>query len=121
MNLKRRHLTSSQKAAIAIDILPLLEEEARKRQGTRTDITQKFAESEYGEARKQVAQILNTNRQYISDTKALKQNAPELLEEVKNGEISISEAKRMQMARAGQENLITSGGKFLLLGLAPTI
>lgn len=32
LNLRRRHLTSSQKAVVAVDILPLLEQEARERQ-----------------------------------------------------------------------------------------
>ena len=32
MNLKRRHLTTSQLATIAVKLLPLLEEEAKKRQ-----------------------------------------------------------------------------------------
>ena len=34
LNLKRRHLTSSQKAVIALEALPMLEAEARERQKT---------------------------------------------------------------------------------------
>lgn len=36
--LHRRHLTSSHRSAIAVDILPMLEQEAKERQGTRTDL-----------------------------------------------------------------------------------
>jgi len=39
MNLHRRHLTSSQRAVIALRSLPFLEREAKERQGTRTDLT----------------------------------------------------------------------------------
>ena len=55
-----------------MEMLPLLEEEARKRQGTRTDIKEKIPESEYSKATEQAAQIPNTNHHYVSDAKALK-------------------------------------------------
>src|SRR5690349_6175265 len=38
LNLKRRHLTAAQRAMVAVDLLPLLEAEAKQRQGTRTDL-----------------------------------------------------------------------------------
>ena len=98
MNLHRRHLTSSQRAAIALDVLPLLEEEARKRQAhgqtaPGKTLPQNLAEAS-GEAREQAAILLNTNRQYVSDAKKLKQEAPEIFEQVRAGELSIPEAKR---------------------------
>ena len=39
LNLHRRHLTSGQKAIIGAEILPMLEDEAKERQGARTDLT----------------------------------------------------------------------------------
>ena len=45
MNLHRRHLTSSQRAVIALESLPFLEKEAKERQGTRTDIVEIIPES----------------------------------------------------------------------------
>ena len=49
-------LTKNQCAAIAVDLLPMLEKEARERQGTRTDlnITPKMAES--GESREKAGE-----------------------------------------------------------------
>ena len=39
LNLKRRHLTQSQAACVAVEALPFYEAEAKQRQGTRTDIS----------------------------------------------------------------------------------
>lgn len=102
MNLHRRHLTSSQRAAIALDALPMLEEEAKARQGQRTDlpnIPQRFVESERGEAAKQAAQMFNTNFQYVRDAKRLQEEAPDLLEGVRVGEYTIPKAKRELVRR----------------------
>jgi len=97
-NLHRRHLKSSQRAAIALDVLPMLEAQARKRQvelaGTRPntgdDLTEKVPE---GEAREQAAAMLGTNPRYVSDAKKLKDKAPDLLEEVRKGNLTIGKAK----------------------------
>jgi hypothetical protein len=51
MNLHRRHLSATQRAVIATDILPELEKEAKERQGSRTDIKAKLPESEKRKAR----------------------------------------------------------------------
>lgn len=60
MNARRRHLTPSQAAVVALDILPLLEGEARVRQatstgGARPQLTQRIAEGDEGEARDKAA------------------------------------------------------------------
>lgn len=103
MNLKRRHLTASQKAAIATDVLPLLEKEARERQielaGSRPNsspyLTQKIAEGAKGESRDQAAKIVGTNRQYVSDAKRIKNEAPEVFNMMKTGEVNINRARQM--------------------------
>lgn len=103
LNLHRRHLSSSQKAVVALEVLPMLEEEARARQGTRTDlgnIPQIIAGSQPSEARDIAAQLVGTNRQYVSDAKAIATKAPELLEQVKEGTLTLPEAKRELKAQA---------------------
>jgi hypothetical protein len=74
LNLSRRHLTSSQKATIALEALPFFEAEARKRilKG-RNDPSQKF---DQGRAAEKTAEIVGTNRQYVSDAKAIKEASP---------------------------------------------
>ena len=95
VNLHRRHLSASQRACVAIELLPALAREARKRQGRRTDLAdnfpQKIAEGQ-GEAREQAAQLFGTNRQYISDAKKLYEEAPDLFQQVKAGILSIPKA-----------------------------
>jgi N6-adenosine-specific RNA methylase IME4 len=110
LNLHRRHLTSSQKAAIATEIEPILAKEAKKRQGKRTDlkpnISQKIEQSQEvklnqgnninkNKATEQAAKLIQTNRQYVSDAKKIKEKAPEVFKEVKSGNINIPDAKRI--------------------------
>ena len=77
-NLHRRHLTSSQQAVIALEALPLLEEEAKERQGARTDLTSVNPLTEvkraafWGRATEEAAKLFSTNRQYVSDAKKLR-------------------------------------------------
>ena len=98
LNLQRRHLTSSQKAVLALDIEKMLAEEARKRQvalaGTRPNsqvesdtLLKDFSKVENGnngaanserhanEATAQAAAIVGTNRQYVSITTRSPRNA----------------------------------------------
>jgi N6-adenosine-specific RNA methylase IME4 len=95
LNLKRRHLTADQKAAIAVDILPLLEKEAKERQGARTDIVEKIPPSrQFGKARAQASKIVGVNPHYVSDFKRIKAIEPELAEQIRRGAKKIVEVKR---------------------------
>lgn len=96
LNLHRRHLNSGQRATLALDIEKVLAAEAKDRQGTRNDISQIFERSDpnAGKAAEQAAAIVGTNRQYVSDAKKIAAAAPDLLEEVRSGAISLPEAKR---------------------------
>jgi len=109
LNLHRRHLTSSQRAAIAIEageLVGRLEEEAKERQGTRTDLDlfQRFEKGEPRHTAKTVAGLFDTNIQYYQDAKRIKQEAPELLEQVRTGEMNIPQARR-EIVRREREAL----------------
>ncbi len=93
-NLHRRHLSSGQKAVIALVVEKHLADEARRRQGSRTDISQKIDES-YGRADEQAAALVGSNRQYISDAKSIRIHAPDLLPKVRDGELTIHDAKEL--------------------------
>ncbi len=54
---------------MALDILPLLEAEAKERQGTRTDITEKIPESA-GESREKAAELVGSNPRYVPEAKS---------------------------------------------------
>jgi len=98
-NVQRRHLTTSQRAALAVEILPKLEKEAIKRQieagrsgRVRIDtLAQKIAEGG-GESREIAADIFQTNRNYVSKAKVLNIQARDLLADVKNGKYTILQA-----------------------------
>jgi hypothetical protein len=111
-NLKRRHLTQSERATIGAEIVPLLQEEAKKRvqQGARNgghasgrwhphhpppnsaggDNPQKIQ----GECRQIAATALQVGKTQVQEAIAIKRNNPEQFERVKRGEISVNAAYR---------------------------
>lgn len=113
LNLARRHMDSSQRAACAVAALPFLEEEARKRHaelagrsvgngGNNSTVSEK---SEAGKSRGQAAATFGTNPRYVSDAKKLSQESPEIFERVRAGEITIPQAKRQITSQAVAEPL----------------
>lgn len=99
MNLKRRHLTASQRAAIATEILPLLEKEAKNRQkqhgGTapgREKTLGAISPQVFGKARDQAAKLFNIGGRAVSDAKRIKAKSPDLFQKVKSGEINLQKA-----------------------------
>lgn len=116
-NLHRRQLSKSQAAAVAVEALPMLEAEAKKRQGTRTDIQQKVAGSELGQSRDVAAEMMGVNRQYVSDAKKLRDEAPETYERVKAGKLNIQQAKREAKVEQAQRDPWTERDKELKAAL----
>jgi hypothetical protein len=111
LNLKRRHLSSSQKAMVATDMLLLLEEEAKRRQGTRTDLRPNLVEiipQSHGKSREQAAVIVGTNDRYISDAKHIKKNAPEVAARVREGKMTLPEAKSLTKMPETQRKAVMS-------------
>ncbi len=104
LNVKRRHLTSSQLSAIALGVLTKLEEEANKRQseggGDKVSVfapavSQSFDQAleDKGKSTQIAAKMLNTNSQYIADAKKIANKAPELIPHIKEGTLTIPDAK----------------------------
>jgi N6-adenosine-specific RNA methylase IME4 len=98
-NLKRRHLTESQRAVIAQDIMPMLEEEARKRQGTRNDLVEKVPQSKKevmeNKSAVKAGKIFQVNEKYIREVKKLREAGNEkVIEEIRAGTKTISEVKK---------------------------
>lgn len=112
LNLHRRHLTSSQRAALATEIEPLIAAELEELRRKKISETRVLVHEQMGEllrpsngdergpkASEIAAQNLNTNGKYVSDAKTIKKEAPDLFAQVKAGEKSIPEAKRELTAR----------------------
>jgi len=93
-NLIRRHLTSSQRAVIALDLLPILEREAKARQrlskGRGKKVANKFAT--FGRATEIAARITKTNSRYVELLRNVK---PDLLERVRSGELTVPQASKV--------------------------
>ena len=106
LNLKRRHLNSGQRAIVALGIEKALAEEAAKNTGGRPrkgeseqeplEIFPKVSEASNTpiHAAKQAAEIMGTNPHYITDAKTIAQEAPDLIDEILNGGMTLPEAKR---------------------------
>jgi hypothetical protein len=110
-NLHRRHLSTSQKAMIASDMLPLLEKEAELRklkplkehakkikggkQSDDTSTSPKNKEEHKKRAAGEAAKSVGVSRAQVQKAKALKKKAPELAEKVKKGEMTANAAKKL--------------------------
>jgi ParB-like chromosome segregation protein Spo0J len=106
-NLKRRHLTSSQAAAIAADVLPLIEAQAkeRMREGGRTKERQNSASpQDERKSASRIAKQMGTNRTSVAQAKKIKAEDPELLKEVRAGSITVGAASE-KLARAGKKDV----------------
>lgn len=96
-NLVRRHLTASQRAVVAFGLLPLLETEAKRRQrlskGRGKKVTRELGTfSANGRASQVAARIAKTNSAYVEAVKAINRQAPELVEKVLSGVLTVPEA-----------------------------
>ncbi len=99
LNLHRRHLTSSQRAAIAVEILPLLEREAKERQRLSKGRGQKGGQKSshlksQPRSAEQAARLLSTNSDYVKAAKKVHEADPALLQKVRDGETHIADALR---------------------------
>jgi hypothetical protein len=92
-NLHRRHLTTGQRAMVAVDLLPVLEQQARARQGTRTDLRADSPRSPGGQrAREQAAAAVGISPRSVADAKRLTVESPELTAQVRAGTSSLHAA-----------------------------
>jgi N6-adenosine-specific RNA methylase IME4 len=103
MNLHRRHLTTEQKAVLALDVLPFQERQAKERQGERNDLVERIPQGDDGKARDKAAAAVGVNPRYVSDAKRIKEEAPELIERMRNAEITVPQAMRELKERKREE------------------
>src|SRR5205807_6881556 len=92
-----------------LEVEKLLAEEAKKRQGARNDITQKFEESQKGEAAEQAARVTGSNRQYVYDAKKIVALAPDLKDPVVHGLVTIPQAKLLAERSQPERTAILTG------------
>ena len=101
----RRDLSSSQRACLAADsdeiietLTKEIEEERRKKisAARQNEMAEKIPPSkkQENEVRTKLAETFGTNSRYVSDAQRFKKEKPEVFEQIKNGTINISEAKK---------------------------
>jgi hypothetical protein len=117
-NLHRRHLTSSQRAALAAQVEKLFAEEAKQRQrhhgGTApgrqaATLPEKIPGVSSGEARVKAALVLGTNPRYVTEAKRLQEEDPHTFAEVKAGKKNLSQVKRERQPVSTAKRPITIG------------
>lgn len=96
LNVNRRHLTSSQRAVIALAILPDLEERGKEAQAHgRTapgkTLVEKIPEA-FGVSSQIAAEMFDTNSKYIQQAKTIMEKDPFMLEDVRDGKLTIPQA-----------------------------
>lgn len=92
--LSRRSLTAGQRAALATEMLPHIEQEAEKREKAgKSDPEQKFAQGRAPQSTEIAAKAAGTNKQYVKDAKKVKEADPETFDKLKQGKVTIAQAK----------------------------
>jgi len=112
-NLHRRPLTPSQKAAIAAELLPRFEEEAKQRQAAGQKAGGKARHGQHGattgtkqepaKARDVAAKAVGVSHSLVSRAKRIKEKAPEVHERIKTGEVTLSQAERKVFPTVAEE------------------
>jgi hypothetical protein len=96
-NLVRRHLTAGQRALIALDVLPLMAAAAKQRQQLSKGRGKKVAEkcAPLGKASAAAAKVARTNTTYVEMAKVVQATAPELIDHIRSGELTVPEARQI--------------------------
>ena len=94
LNGARRHLTPSQRAAVAVDLLPELKEEGKRRMSAGGKGCTKV--DNHHDSLQDAAELVHIGRTYVSDAETLKKEAPEVFDQVKSGTVNLSQAKKQR-------------------------
>jgi hypothetical protein len=96
-NLKRRHLSPSQLAALAVELKPMFEERAKERmaEGGRDKgmANLPYPPLDKGTARDQAAAAVGVSGRTVQDAENVRKESPEMFGEVKAGRMTVNAAK----------------------------
>lgn len=102
LNLKRRQLTASQAAAVAVEYEPYFAKEAKQRQIRKPAnsvgnnlLPTKSKRDDNKRASRQAAKSVGAGVIYTSKAKSIKQKSPDVFEQLKSGKIDIKKAENI--------------------------
>lgn len=112
-NSKRRDLTKGQRAAVALNLKPFFEDEAKGRQkehgntapGKPKDTSGINSGSDTGDSRDFAGEQMGVNGKYVSDVETIRESAPQKFEAIQSGDKTITEAKRELAKEAAVEKV----------------
>lgn len=96
-NLHRRHLNAAQRAALALDLLPALSEQAAERRrwaGKKSEAEHIGNSNERGEAAERASQLVGLGHSTVEKAIAIQKRNPEVIRKMKSGEIKTVDAAR---------------------------
>jgi N6-adenosine-specific RNA methylase IME4/ParB-like chromosome segregation protein Spo0J len=121
MNVARRQMDSSQKAALAVNVeerLAVLRRIGRPPKENGGNVS-----TVSGRARDEAAELVGTNPRYVSDAKKLKAETPDVFQRVAAGELTIPQAKvevnRRQRLQVQQQRVERPSGKYQTIVIDP--
>lgn len=105
-NSARRHLTASQRAAIALNFKPFFAKEAKARQGKKADISLRAKMHEGNiTTNEQAGKSIGVSARYVAEAERIRKETPEVYEEICRGETTISAAtKKAHVGQSTGEN-----------------
>jgi ParB family chromosome partitioning protein len=114
VNLKRRHLSSGQRAAVAVEAKPLLEDEAKQRQlaGLKQNrsIKNDSTDSPHRQPQvsKQVAKQCSVSEGYVYAAQKVREADEKLFQRVKAGTISLPDAQKALGHKVSTQAMVSS-------------
>jgi hypothetical protein len=102
----RRNLDESQRAMLAVSLKDLYAEEAKQRQGTRTDLGKNLDEGKAGRSAQKAADDMGVSHQtVVYAEKVAKNGIPKLAELVNSGKVAVSAAAKATSLTTDQQQV----------------
>ncbi len=109
LNISRRHLNSGQRACLAVDILPMIEEQTQKELSQKiSDIRTGKKNSDRGmKSSDKTGMMFGVSGMYVSNAKRIKEFSVEMFEQVKIGKLTLTKAIKEMKSVAEDSKLVS--------------